>query len=118
MISVNPRFVIPWPWWKKALHKVWSSFEWGDYEYVRFTVGKWPYAAWITVYEPQHRRSWHRRMFPYRIRFAWATLLKQMVCSACTRCNRRFALRELLVRDDSLMYFQSGSICHKECRRD
>jgi transposase len=33
----------------------------------------------------------------------------------CTICNSRFSLRELLSRDDSLIRFQSGSICHRDC---
>lgn len=107
----------PWPLWKQVLQKFWSSFEWGDYEYLRFTIGRYPFTMWGTVYEPNHRRSWHRKLFPWRLRFAWASLLCQYVCSVCTVCGSRFSLRELMMRDGSLVFFQSGSICHKQCER-
>lgn len=108
--------VRPWPLWKRLLAKVWQSLECGDYEYIRFRVGRFPFNVLGTVYELRDRGSWHRRLFPWRLRFGAATLLRQFVCSACTRCHRRFSLSELVSRDDRLMRFQSGSICHRSCR--
>jgi len=114
-MSPNPLFIRPWPLWKRMLQKLWETFEWGDDEYLRFTIGHYPFTAWVTAYTRDSRRSWHRRLFPWRLRFAWASLLCNYVCSVCTVCNSRFSLRELLSRDDSLTRFQSGSICHRDC---
>ena len=106
----------PWPIWKRFLHAIWSSFEWGDHEYLRGTLGKFPYTVWLTIYEPRWRTGW-RKLMPYRIRFAWAGLLRDWVCQSCTLCNQKITLRELLDRTGVLQRHMSGSACHATCSR-
>lgn len=106
---------VKWPLWKIVLKHILDFWEFGDHEYVRSEFGRWPLKFWITVWEPRLRTSWFRRLFPWRIRCALEGLIRNWVWSACTICNRRFSLRELVKRDGSLMYFMSGSICHREC---
>lgn len=108
------RFAPKWTIWKVVLMHALNAVEWGDREYCRATLPlPYPFKAWITVYEPAARQSWHRRIMPYRIRLQLEGLIRSWVYRACTRCGAR--LRELLAQDGRLQYFQSGSICHRDC---
>ena len=110
----------PAPKWslsKQFVRALVNAFEWGDYEYeiCSFRMMPWPLKFWLTKYDEERRQSWHRKLFPWRIRTALATLLWDMTYRTCTRCDKGFTLRELLKRDGTLMYFQSGSVCHRDC---
>ena len=107
----------PWPFLKRALKVALDCIEWGDHEYLRAEFGRWPLKFWITIYEPSYRRSWHRRVFPWRLRCAIEGPIRQRVWSRCTICGSGFTFRELLARPSGLTFFQSGSVCHKECGR-
>ena len=106
----------PWPIWKKMLRVALNAVEWGDHEYLRAQFGRGIWRVWITIYEPRWRFTWPRKLFPWRLRLAIEGPIRQFVWSRCTRCGSRFTWDELLCRKSSnLIFFQSGSICHKDC---
>lgn len=92
-------------------------FELTDDEYIRATFGPWPFRFFVTVFEPNRRWNWRRRLFPWRIRCSVATLMLKWMWSTCTKCGRSFSLGELWVgwRQVNLIHFQSGSVCHRNC---
>ena len=104
-----------WPLRKRIVSKLVQAFEWGDYEYLRGEVGRWPFKLYLTVYEPRMCGSWHRKLFPWRIRTSLAPLLWNVTYRRCTRCGSGFMLRELLAGNRDLNFYPSGSICHKDC---
>lgn len=109
-IALIPRHGIT----RRLTSKLCDVFELGDHEYIRFSFQHHPWSFWLTILEERRRCGW-RRVMPWRIRFAWASLLRQRVFSRCTLCSTSFKLRELLARPGDLMYFPSGSICHRTC---
>lgn len=71
-----------------------------------YRPGPWYLKAWIVKDEAGRRR----------VRFSLPSLLSQLVFSRCTRCGGAFSIGELAGKKRSgLIYFQSGSICHRDC---
>lgn len=103
-----------WPIWKTIIRHVLDAFELDDHEYIKASFNRWPFSAWLTILEPRYRHGW-KKFMPWRVRFAWASLVRQIVWSECTKCGQRFSARELVRRPNDLQYFMSGSICHKNC---
>ncbi len=113
----NPAFLKPEPVWKKAARKLCDAFELGDHEYIRgeWRGGRW-FRGWLTIIEPRYRRRFTRLM-PWRVRFGWASLLRQRIWSRCTGCGKGFSFAELS-NPRGLQFFMSGSIIHKSCERE
>jgi len=87
-----------------------------DHEYIKVTLFRFPFTVWLTVYEPRYRYTLLRRFMPWRLRIQLAGIVQKWNYSCCTRCAARFSMKELLDRkSDRLQYFQSGSICHRDC---
>lgn len=95
-----------------------ECFEWGDHEYLR-REWRWrfPWVAWLTIYEPRMRRGF-RRLMPYRLRFAVAGVLREMLWRTCPGCDKRFTYGELIGRDGELSRYMSGTTWHKACQQD
>lgn len=95
-----------------------ECFEWGDNEYLR-REWRWqfPWVVWLTVYEPRARRGWLCRWMPYRLRFALAGVLREMLWRTCPGCTKRFTYGELIGRDGELSRYMSGTTWHKRCQQ-
>lgn len=103
----------PWPWHKRIVRKVCDALEWGDYEYLRFEFGRRPVKFFVTVYEPAARGSWHRRLFPWRLRCSLGSLLWSLTYYRCHICERGFTYAQT----KNAVRYQSGTMLHQECVR-
>lgn len=112
----NPAFLKPEPLWKRATRKLCDAFELGNHEYIRgeWGGGRW-LRGWVTIIEPRYRSRFSRRV-PWRVRFGWASLLRQRIWSRCTGCGKGFTIAELTKHTSDLTFFMSGSIIHKTCK--